>query len=101
MILVPEVPKPAAGFIYVIYIDDSAERRFFKIGLSSSFSCRFGSHQTSSPFAVCVAIAYFVGDMRQEETYLHQEFAAKRVRGEWFRLTDEDLCAIAARAKLV
>ena len=90
-----------AGFVYVIYLEDTASERFYKIGMTASFSARHDAHQCASPFPICVACAYFVGNMRTEERSLHAEFADKRVRGEWFRLTDSDLDQIARRAKLV
>lgn len=90
-----------AGFVYVIYMEDSAKERFYKIGMASSFTARFGAHQCASPFNLCVACAYFVGNMRAEESYLHAEFADNRIRGEWFRLSGDDLELIAKRAKLV
>lgn len=90
-----------AGFVYVIYLEDTASERFYKIGMAASFTARYDAHQCASPFPICVACAYFVGNMRAEERFLHAEFADKRVRGEWFRLTDVDIDQIAQRAKLV
>ena len=90
-----------AGFVYVIYLEDTASERFYKIGMAASFTARHDAHQCASPFPICVACAYFVGNMRAEERLLHAEFSDKRVRGEWFRLTDADLDQIARRAKLV
>lgn len=90
-----------AGFVYVIYLQDSASERFYKIGMAASFTARFTAHQCSSPFPICVACVYFVGNMRAEERELHRLFAKQRVRGEWFRLSDSDLQKIARRAKLV
>jgi len=89
-----------SGFIYVIYIDNGVER-FYKIGLAKNFSSRFGQHQCSSPFEICVALCYFTDDMRLEEKSLHAAFAEKRVRGEWFRLNDGDLKLISSRSLLV
>lgn len=90
-----------AGFVYVIYLDDSANERFYKIGMAATFGARFQSHQCSSPFDICVACAYYVGNMRQEERELHAHFANKRVRGEWFRLSNDDLELISKRSLLV
>lgn len=90
-----------AGFVYVIYLEDTASERFYKIGMAASFTARCDAHQCASPFPICVACAYFVGNMRAEERFLHAEFSDKRVRGEWFRLADSDLDQIARRAKLV
>lgn len=89
-----------AGFIYVIYLDAPGER-FYKIGRATSFDERVAAHQTSSPYAVNVALGYFVGDAVAEEGALHAIFAGCRVRGEWFALTHDDLATIAARAVLV
>ncbi|RRD43550.1 GIY-YIG nuclease family protein [Comamonadaceae bacterium OH3737_COT-264] len=89
-----------SGFVYVIFIEDSAGEQFFKIGMSVSFTLRFSSHQCASPFPLRVASAYFVPDMRAEERALHARFGDRRVRGEWFRLSQSDLEEIAGRANL-
>ncbi len=89
-----------AGFVYVIFIDAGGER-FFKIGSSGDLMKRVATHQCSSPFEVSVALSYFVRDMAAEERHHHQCFAAKKIRGEWFKLDCEDLQRIAARALLL
>lgn len=94
-------PLDKSGFVYVIYIDDSAENRYFKIGMASSFNIRFGSHQCASPFDICVACVYFVPNMRVEERILHTMFAEKKVRGEWFKLDTNDLRVIASRSLIL
>ena len=53
-----------AGFVYVIYLEDTASERFYKIGMAASFTARHDAHQCASPFPICVACAYFVGIMR-------------------------------------
>lgn len=98
--LEPQDDLAIAGFVYVIYID-TGSGRFYKIGLAKSFGARFDQHQTSSPFEIRVACCYFVGHMRSEERELHERFADSRVRGEWFRLSADDLKEIAARSLLV
>lgn len=103
VVLVPESAKregPKPGFVYVVYIDTGLER-LYKVGLSENFRDRMSSHQTSSPFELCVACAYFTGDMRGEERHLHTRFEDQRVRGEWFRLSHADLVELSARALLV
>lgn len=89
------------GFVYVIYIDDSSGDRFFKIGMAKAFTPRFMAHQCASPFDICVACAFFVGNMRTMERHLHDKFADKRVRGEWFKLTQKDIVEISKMAVLV
>lgn len=88
------------GFVYVVYFDDSSGERFYKIGMDSSFPARAKAHQSSSPFTICVACAYFVENMRQEEKALHSMFSEQRVRGEWFKLSDSDIDVIAMRSRL-
>lgn len=93
--------KSGAGFIYVIYFDDSGGNRFYKVGMSVGVRGRLSTHQGSSPFDLYVACAYYVGNMRAEEYALHQMFESKLVRGEWYALDYEDLKKIAARSLLV
>lgn len=90
-----------SGFVYVIYVEDSAGVRFYKIGMASTFSQRFQAHQCASPFDIRVACAYFVGNMRAEERALHTLYQGSRVRGEWFMLSDDDVRSIASRSALV
>lgn len=89
-----------SGFIYVIYLDDSLSERFYKIGMAKTFIPRLMAHQCSSPFDICVACAFFVGNMRATERHLHDKFADKRVRGEWFKLTEKDIVEISKMAVL-
>lgn len=94
-----ELVRP--GFVYGVYLDDSSSKRYYKIGMAGAFTPRFQAHQCASPFEICVAFAYYVGDMRLEERFLHSRFAACRIRGEWFSLSKEDLEEISKRALLV
>lgn len=98
---IPQAKTDTRGFLYVIYMDDSAGHRYFKIGFASTFTARFGAHQCASPFPLHVACAYFVGDMHSEERYLHRLFGDKRIRGEWFELSTDDLAMISERSLLV
>ena len=95
----PQARDPS-GFLYVIYFD-CADGRFFKIGRTTHFSARLSNHQCAVPFELCVACAYFVDHVVAEERELHALFETKRVRGEWFSLTREDLLLIASRSALV
>jgi hypothetical protein len=100
VVLAPIDEWLTSGFVYVIYSDCATERRY-KIGMAKKFKERLGQHQCSCPSEIFAAIVYFVGNMRAEETALHRHFADKRIRGEWFRLTDDDLIGIAKRSLLV
>lgn len=89
----------ASGYVYVIYLD--SPERFYKVGMAKHFDSRFSAHQCSSPFDLCVACAFFVENMRGSERAIHAMFAEKRVRGEWFRLSEGDLRTIAAMSLMV
>ena len=91
--------RDRSGFIYVIYMD--TPERYCKIGMTADLGGRLKTHQCSSPFELFVACGYFVPNMRTEEAALHAAFADKRVRGEWFRLNEEDLKLISLRSLLV
>jgi hypothetical protein len=89
----------SSGYVYAIYLD--SPERYYKIGMAKHFSLRFSAHQCASPFRLCVACVYFVPNMRAEEITLHNAFADKRVRGEWFKLDADDLTLMASRSLLV
>lgn len=81
--------KPArSGNIYIIQAEDGA----CKIGLTKSKpqsrldACQTGNHQELN-------LLWFgrVADMEATEGSLHEMFAAKNLRREWFRLTDEEI----------
>lgn len=99
----PTIPDEfgRAGFLYVVFLSDSAKERFYKIGMASAFTPRFQAHQCASPFKIHVACAYYVADMRAEERALHAVFANKRVRGEWFALSEDDVRTISKRSALI
>lgn len=100
VVLKPEVDEfGESGFIYIIYLD--APDRYYKIGMAKHFNSRFSQHQCVSPFDLCVASVFFVPNMRAAERELHSAFADKRVRGEWFSLTIDDVREAATRAVLV
>lgn len=93
--------KSKPGYIYVLQLLDTAGNPFYKIGMALSAEQRISSHQGSSPFKLEIAVSYYVGNMRREESILHSIFDAKRVRGEWFTLSGSDLDTIALRARLL
>lgn len=93
--------KSKPGYIYVLQLLDTAGNPFYKIGMALSAEQRISSHQGSSPFKLEIAVSYYVGNMRREESVLHSMFDAQRVRGEWFTLSGDDLDTIALRARLV
>ncbi len=63
----------------------------YKIGVGRDVGIRVKQIQTASPFDVEHILTIPTPDPYPLESYLHKLFANKRVRGEWFALTDEDL----------
>jgi hypothetical protein len=78
-------------YIYVIL----AENGLFKIGKATDIISRLKGICYSCPI-VCYPIAYKQYDTKviNLEFVMHEKFQNKRVRGEWFALTKEDLAYI-------
>lgn len=74
------------GYVYVLF----SENRF-KIGMTKSPKKRIGNIQTASPFMVEVVAYQYSKDCLALERWLHDEFSDKRVKGEWFSLSADDI----------
>jgi hypothetical protein len=81
-----------SGHVYVITADETPGK--YKIGISKNVDKRIFELQTVVPVTYRVIHIIKCSDMRQEEKRLHRLFEDKRVVGEWFSLTDEDLAYI-------
>ena len=77
-------------------------REFYKIGVSNSVNKRHYNLSSSLPFEIEILANYkpnIIGldkydrgrAVRKIEKALHTHFSAKRVRGEWFLLSPDDL----------
>ena len=76
------------GWVYLVF-DESNE--LYKIGITrSDLKVRLSSLKTSNPFLLLVGAGRF-DDPRATESKLHELFAERRIRGEWFELTREDV----------
>ena len=87
--LAPIVRKLADGFVYFLRSDDGLH----KIGRAVDVDARVRSIAAFVPFAVQVVHTIRTDNMVRLERGLHRayESAGKRVNGEWFRLTDDDV----------
>ena len=74
--------------IYVIHCDG-----YCKIGQSDAPEKRFATLQTGSPHKMSLMLTLPGG--YAEEQRLHARFAERRVRGEWFLLSIEDIREMA------
>ena len=93
-----KVAQSECGFIYVISVEDTSGKAFHKIGIAKHLETRIAGLQTSLPFDIVINISYYVDNMINEEKKLHAMYDGKRVRGEWFMLSNYDLEEISKRS---
>lgn len=77
------------GYIYVI--TDSYEN--FKIGSTLNMNQRMKVYQTSIPYLSTVKTIKLQW-YKEYELLLHEKFKDKHIKGEWFKLTSEDIESI-------
>jgi hypothetical protein len=81
-----------AGYVYLI---ECPGFDYYKIGRTSlPVYTRLATIQNGSPFNLVVLKAILVNDCYKLESELHYLFADKRIRGEWFELSREDIDVI-------
>ena len=73
------------GYVYIVKMGE-----YYKVGKTLDMTCRMGEY-TLLPIEPEIVFCKKVEDYTKSERILHQHFADKRVRGEWFKLTDEDI----------
>jgi excisionase family DNA binding protein len=78
------------GFVYIV-----KSREHYKIGYSVRPIKRFVSMRTGNPDDTELIGLACAADYIHLESILHEKFKEKRVRGEWFTLSEEDLAEIA------
>jgi hypothetical protein len=78
-----------SGLAYLIRAESSGA---VKIGVAVDPAKRLGSLQIGSPEPLSL-IGVIPGG-RPQELRLHEQFADRRIRGEWFRLTEDDIRSI-------
>ena len=65
---------------------------YYKIGISNDPARRLSALQASTPFEVRISFVLgFGGDAEPIEKALHEYFINKHIRGEWYRLSKQDL----------
>ncbi len=79
-------PSAAIGYVYLIKF-----RSDFKIGASSDPERRYGEIATQMPETMTNIHTIKTDDPFGIESYWHRRFEAKRLKGEWFRLTQADV----------
>lgn len=78
------------GYVYVIEVDGN-----YKIGISKNPKQRFGEYTkyAKEPKQIIVKKCY---NYQKIEEQLHKKYEEKRIRGEWFCLTKQDIVDIKA-----
>lgn len=85
---IPERPKP--GYVYLI----KAPNDRYKIGITKRPEQRLATFQTMMPFEVFYIHLIPTNHRNRLENELHQQFAGKRYKGEWFNLSPDDVTRI-------
>ena len=86
---------PIAGFVYVFQSSD-----LYKIGKSTDTSIRKKQVERDVGEHLHEVHRFVSNDYTRAEAILHQKYAPKRVRGEWFDLSEGDLQEILAIAEM-
>lgn len=77
------------GYIYVIQ-----SQGLYKIGMTGNLADRLKAFKTSLPGGMRPIRTKLVDHAGKAETFLHEKFAGKRLNGEWFNLSEEDVAWI-------
>jgi hypothetical protein len=78
---------PNAGYVYLL----KSSTGFYKIGRSKQPTTRIKTMHVALPFEIETEHLIECEDYIEAETLLHNEFKAKRMRGEWFALEESDV----------
>ena len=76
-------------YVYIIKCQDC-----YKIGKATNAGSRLKELQVGNPYKLELIKVFKVDDGLRFEGVLHNLFYAKNIRGEWFKLTQEDLAKL-------
>lgn len=91
----PEKPKPKDGYVYLVQSPTGA----YKIGRTMNPQNRLKTFHVKLPFEVDFVALIPTEDSWKLESELHGKFYKKRIRGEWFNLSPEDVEYIKSLAE--
>ena len=89
----PVRPSGVSGFVYLFRSPCG-----FKIGCARDPKRRFLEIVTLVPFELTIEHTIPAPDMYAAEWALHGQFQSKRIRGEWFSLSEDDVAHIKSMA---
>ena len=78
--------KESKGYIYFLKCNE-----FVKIGRTKSMKDRMYVYSVQSPFESELIHSIETNDCIKLEKHFHKVFDKKRVKGEWFRLSNKDM----------
>ena len=84
--LVEKYKEVEGAFIYIVKSGD-----FYKIGYASSLSGRLHNFEGANPNGIELIWAAVFTEYKKLEKMIHERFNEKRVKGEWFKLNEEDI----------
>jgi|SRR5581483_10697493 len=82
-----------AGYIYLLEAEETGS---YKIGRAKDLDNRIKTFEVKLPFETELRHSIKVQDMACAELALHKKFAGRRINGEWFKLTPEDVSWICS-----
>ena len=74
------------GFVYLLIFGQE-----YKIGCSNNVERRFRELKTQMPYEGKIIHSIATGDPEGIEAYWHKYFKEKRLKGEWFKLSETDV----------
>jgi len=80
------------GLVYLLKCN-----KYYKIGITSNINDRLSTIRMSNPYKVELIYCEYFDDYIKVEKELHTKYLKKRIRGEWFELTKDDVEAIDRR----
>lgn len=83
-------PRSTAGYVYLI----QSPTTYWKIGRTSNPNDRMKTFNVKLPYEVSYKHLIKTSDMYTLESNLHIKYASRRVEGEWFALTEDDVIEI-------
>lgn len=84
---VQKIVRQDIGYVYFFRADND----LIKIGLTVNVKQRKRTLETALPYELETVHIFQTSEYEALEGIFHEYFSAKRVRGEWFRLSSDDL----------
>lgn len=77
-----------------VYIIHDIDSDIYKIGISKNIKTRLSNLDTSNPHNLKIYKTYKLKNAKGMEKQLHKQYEHLNVKGEWFKLSEEDLINI-------